>query len=170
MAPAKSTGHQSFTFLRIEDSALIQFDFEAKPFEPFRQNEHFQELVQQNNNHDNGRDNIRLDYFCTTYFFVCKQAYQLEAAFLIIFKPQIERQTHYWYYLIHCQIIIQAFGYVLLKSDIFLPLWICGQFFFLCFENKHDHLWDEENDKNKQEPENRTHVVDERDELVSDKL
>ena len=122
MAPAKSTGHQSFTFLGIEDSALIQFDFEAKPFEPFRQNEHFQELVQQNNNHDNGRDYIGLDYLCTTYFFVCKQAYQLEAAFLIIFKPQIQRQTHYWYYLIYCQIIIQAFGYVLLKSDIFLPL------------------------------------------------
>ena len=50
-------------------------------------------MDQQNYNQDNRRDYIGLDYFRTTYFFVCKQAYQFEAAVFIIFEPQIERQT-----------------------------------------------------------------------------
>jgi hypothetical protein len=105
-------------FLRIKDSALVKFVFEAKPFEPFRQNENSPELDRQNNNQDNCGDYIGLDYFRTTYYFVCKQANQFEAAVLVIFMPQIERQTHYRYYLIRCQIIIQAFGYVFLNLDV----------------------------------------------------
>jgi hypothetical protein len=82
-------------FLRIKDSALIQLVFQGKPLKPFHQNEHSPELVQQNYNHDYAWDYIGLDYFRTTYFFVCKQAFQFEAAVFIIFVPQIERQTRY---------------------------------------------------------------------------
>jgi len=109
-------------FLHIKQPALIQFVFEAKPLEPFHQNKNSPELDQQNNNQDNCGDHIGLDNFSTTYFFVCEQTYQFEAAVLVIFIPQIERQTHYWYYLIRHQIIIQAFGYVILKLDVFQGL------------------------------------------------
>jgi len=82
-------------FLRIRGSTLIQFVFETKPLKPFRQNENSPELDQQNNNHDYGGEYIRFNYFSATDFFVCEQAYQFEAAVLVIFMPQIERQTRY---------------------------------------------------------------------------
>jgi hypothetical protein len=101
MAPAKSTIHKSRMFLRIKDSALFQFVFEGKPFKLFHQNENSPELVQQNYNHDNAGDYIGFYYCSATYFFVREQAYQFEAAVIVVFMPQIERQTRNLYYLIH---------------------------------------------------------------------
>jgi hypothetical protein len=84
-------------------------------------------------NQDNCDNYIEFDQFSTADLYLWAQAYQFEAAFFVVFVPQIEHQTHHWYYLINHQIIIKAFWNVFCKVDVVQEVWIFGQFVHFWF-------------------------------------
>jgi len=54
-------------FLRIKESALVQFFLKAEPLKPFYQNNNSPEMDEENNNQDNCDDYVGLDHSCITY-------------------------------------------------------------------------------------------------------
>ena len=106
--------------------------------------------------------------FCGAYFHIGDKAGQFEAAFFDVLVPQIDCQTWHWYYLVHWQVVVQAFIKFSYDSDVFWELFICWKLVYLFFEGVQHQVDDEENDENEHQPEDISHVADEREVLVSD--
>ena len=70
--------------------------------------------------------------------------------------------------MMHWQVVVQAFRNLFYDTDAFREFFIFGKYVYFFFEDVYGQLEDEENDKNEHKPVNDSHVVDDREVLVSD--
>ena len=70
--------------------------------------------------------------------------------------------------MMHWQVVVKAFRNFYYYANIFRGFFIFWKYVYFFFEDIQYQVGDEENDKNDQNPENDSHVVDDREVLVSD--
>ena len=76
---------------------------------------------------------FEFDYFSGAYLYIRNKAGQLEAAFLNILIPQVDCQTCRWYYMVHWQVVIQAFRNFFDDADKFREFFIFWKFVYFFF-------------------------------------
>ena len=99
------------------------------------QNHDSEEMNELADDQDDWHGYLKFDYFGAAYCCIRDKTGQLEAACLNVLIPQIDYQTCHLYYMMHWQVVVQAFRNFFYGADVFRGFFIFWKFVYFFFEN-----------------------------------